>query len=125
MYFVGTARVQSGGQTGTQSVDATIITGPKQQNYLFLYVAKSAQALQRDRETMLSAERTFRAMTNKDLVLARPWKIRLMPFPAGGFTALAKLSAATLPHAEAQLRLLNGAYPDGVIKAGTQVKFIE
>ena len=124
-YFVGTARVQSGGQTGTQSVDATIITGPKQQNYLFLHVAKSAQALQRDRETMLSAERTFKAMTNKDLVLARPWKIRLMPFPAGGFTALAKLSAATLPHAEAQLRLLNGAYPDGVIKAGTQVKFIE
>lgn len=124
-YFVGTARVQSGGQTGTQSVDATILTGPKQQNYLFLHAAKSAEALQRERETLLAAEKTFRALTDKDRLLARPWKIRLAVFPQGGFAQLVKRSAATLPHAEAQLRLINGAYPDGVIKAGTQVKIVE
>ncbi|HPB91744.1 MAG TPA: M48 family metalloprotease [Rugosibacter sp.] len=124
-YFVGTARVQSGGQIGTQSVDATILTGPKQQNYLFLHAAKSAEALQRERETLLAAEKTFRALTDKDRLLARPWKIRLAVFPQGGFAQLVKRSAATLPHAEAQLRLINGAYPDGVIKAGTQVKIVE
>jgi predicted Zn-dependent protease len=124
-YFVGTARAQSGGQTGTQSVDATIITGPKQQNYLFLHAAKSDVILQREREKMLSAERTFRALTEKDRANARPWKIRLTSYPAGGFAALANRSAASLPHAEAQLRLLNGAYPDGVIKTGTLVKIVE
>lgn len=124
-YFVGTARVQSGGQTGTQSVDATLVTGPKQQNYLFLHTAKSTEALQRERETLLAAEKTFRAISDKDRLLAHPWKIRLAAFPSGGFTPLAKRSVATLPHAEAQLRVINGAYPDGVIKAGTQVKVVE
>jgi len=81
--------------------------------------------LQRERETLLAAEKTFRAINDKDRSLARPWKIRLTVFPQGGFAQLAKRSATTLPYAEAQLRLMNGAYPDGVIKAGTQVKMVE
>jgi hypothetical protein len=38
---------------------------------------------------------------------------------------LAKRAPATLPNAEAQLRLLNGAYPDGVVKARSLVKIVE
>ena len=124
-YFVGTARVQSGGQVGTQSVDATIISGPQQKNYLFLHMAKSAAILQRERETMLGAEKTFRAFSEKDRLLARPWRLQPTPFPAGGFAQLAKRAPATLPNAEAQLRLLNGAYPDGVVKVGSLVKIVE
>ncbi|MFZ2628308.1 MAG: M48 family metalloprotease, partial [Rugosibacter sp.] len=124
-YFTGTARVQSGSQVGTQSVDATIISGPQQKNYLFLHMAKSAAILQREREAMLGAEKTFRAFSEKDRLLARPWRLQPAPFPAGGFAPLAKRAPATLPNAEAQLRLLNGAYPDGVVKAGSLVKIVE
>jgi predicted Zn-dependent protease len=123
--FVGTARVKEGGQDVLQQVDVTLLTGPEKHTYLFLHAAKSADALQREREILLAAEKTFRAINDKDRSLARPWKIRLAAFPQGGFAQLAKRSAATLPHAEAQLRLMNGAYPDGVIKAGTQVKMVE
>jgi predicted Zn-dependent protease len=124
-YFVGVARVQSGGQAGTQSVDATIISGPQQKNYLFLHMAKSAVILQRERETMLGAEKTFRALSEKDRLLARPWRLQPVPFPAAGFAQLAKRAPAALPNAEAQLRLLNGVYPDGVIKTGSLVKIVE
>lgn len=124
-YFVGTARAQSGGQAGTQSVDATVISGPQQKNYLFMHMAKSAAILQRERETMLGAEKTFRALSEKDRLLARPWRVQLAPFPAGGFAQLAKRAPATLPNAEAQLRLLNGVYPDGAVKVGSLIKVVE
>lgn len=121
-YFVGTARTQGG---GTQAVDVTLITGPNKQVYLFLHAAKSAAILQRERDTLLAAEKTFRAISEKDRLLARPWHVRQAAFPAGGFAQLAKRSPAGLPYAEAQLRLLNGAYPDGVLKPGTLVKIVE
>ena len=120
-HFVGVARVQS----GTQTVDATLITGPKQQNYLFLHIAKNAAILQREREALLGVEKTFRAMSEKDRILARPWRIKQGAFPAGGFAQLAKRAPAALANAEAQLRLLNGAYPDGMVKPGSLVKMVE
>ncbi|MDO8346530.1 MAG: M48 family metalloprotease [Rugosibacter sp.] len=120
-HFVGVARTQS----GTQAVDATIINGPNNQNYLFLHAAKSAAILQRDRDMLLTAENSFRAISAQDRLLARPWQLRQVAFPAGGFAHLAKRAPASLPDAEAQLRLLNGAYPDGVIKPGMLVKTVE
>jgi predicted Zn-dependent protease len=127
--FVGTARVQANGQpgsqAGTQSVDATIITGPEQQHYLFMHMAKNAAILQRERGTMLAAEKTFRALSDKDRALAKPWRIKVVTFPAGGFAQLGKRAPASLPNAEAQLRLINGAYPDGTVKAGSLVKGVE
>nr|ART37716.1 E168 [uncultured bacterium] len=123
--FVGTARVKEGGQDVLQQVDVTLLTGPEKHTYLFLHVAKSADALRRERETLLAAEKTFRAISDKDRSLARPWRLRLAAMPQGGFAQLVKRSATTLPHPEAQLRLMNGAYPDGVVKAGTKVKIVE
>jgi predicted Zn-dependent protease len=127
--FVGTARVpsngQAGGQGGTQSVDATLITGPRHQHYLLMHMAKSAAILQRERDTILVAERSFRALSDKDRALAKPWRIKVVPYPAGGFAQLAKRSPASLPNAEAQLRLINGAYPDGTLKVGSLVKVVE
>lgn len=124
-YFVGVARVQSGGSVGTQGVDATLITGPRQRNYLLLHLAKNAEILKRERDNMLGAEKTFRALTEQDKALARPWRLKIVPLPAGGFAQLAKQAPAQLPDAEAQLRLLNGVYPAGDIKPGTLVKTIE
>ncbi|MDO8314014.1 MAG: M48 family metalloprotease [Rugosibacter sp.] len=123
--FVGTARVKDGAQEAAQQVDATLVTGPEKHTYLFLHAAKSADALRRERETLLAAEKTFRAISDKDRPLARPWRVRLTAMPQGGFAQLVKRSSTTLPHSEAQLRLMNGAYPDGVVKAGTQVKIVE
>lgn len=127
--FVGTARVQpngqSGSQVGTQSVDATIITGPEQQHYLFMHMAKNMAILQRERGMMLAAEKTFRAISDKDRALAKPWRIKVVTFPTGGFAQLSKRAPASLPNAEAQLRLINGAYPDGTVKAGSLVKGVE
>jgi predicted Zn-dependent protease len=51
--------------------------------------------------------------------------LKIVPLPAGGFAQLAKQAPAQLPNAEAQLRLLNGVYPDGEIKPGTLVKTVE
>jgi predicted Zn-dependent protease len=90
-----------------------------------LHAAKSEAILQRERNMLLATEETFRALGDKDRLLARPWQLRLVAFPAGGFTQLARHAPATLPNAEAHLRLLNGAYPDGVIKPGTLVKVVE
>ena len=123
--FVGTARVQSGGSVGTQSVDATLITGPRQRNYLFLHMAKNAEIFKRERDNLLAVEKTFRALTEQDKALARPWRLKTVPLPAGGFAQLAKQAPAQLPDAEAQLRLLNGVYPAGDIKPGTLVKTVE
>ncbi|AJP48921.1 peptidase [Rugosibacter aromaticivorans] len=123
--FVGTARVKDGAQEGSQQVDATLVTGPDKHPYLFLHAAKSADVLQRERETLLAAEKTFRAINDKDRSLARPWRLCLAALPQGGLAQLAKRSPTTLPHSEAQLRLMNGVYPDGVITPGAQVKVVE
>ncbi len=122
-YFSG-ARQNAQGQS--QNVQATIVTGPQSRNYLLLYAAKDAAALQRAGAQLREAEGSFRALSSADRSAARPWTLRTTTFPRGGFAELAKRSPLTA-NAEQQLRLVNGVYGSnaGDPKPGQPVKVIE
>jgi len=120
--FEGTVRNQQG---QSRSVVATVFSGPASRNYLMLHAARDAAALQRSAAAMNEAERSFRPLSAADRTAARPWAVRVVPYPRGGFAELARRSP--LPErAEAQLRLLNGVYSDGrEPRLGEPVKRIE
>ena len=121
-HFEGAARNAQG---QAQAVRVTIVTGPANRNYLMQYAAKDAAALQRAQPQMVEAESSFRAMSAADHSAARPWTLRTATYPRGGFAELAR--ASPLPvRAEAQLRLLNGAYNGGPEpQPGTLVKVVQ
>lgn len=120
-HFVGTRRNQQG---QTQRIEATVVSGPADRHYLLGYASKDAAALQRAAAQLREAEASFRAMTPADRQAARPWVLKLAPYPKGGFQQLAKPSPWG-PQAEQQLRLINGVYAGGEPKAGQLVKVIE
>jgi predicted Zn-dependent protease len=123
-HFVGTRRNQQG---QSQRVEATVVTGPSNQHYLLVYAGKDAPALQRAAPQLREAEASFRAMTPADRSAARPWVLKLVPYPKGakgGFQQLARQTPwPTL--GEQRLRLLNGLYSGGEPPAGQLVKVIE
>lgn len=121
-HFTGTARNAQG---QSQPVRLTLVTGPGDRNYLLQYAARNAAALQRADAEMLQAEASFRALTAADRSAARPWTVKTVPYPRGGFAELARTSP--LPtQAEAQLQLLNGAYGGGETpKPGQPVKVVK
>lgn len=99
-------------QGQAQPVRLTVVTGPANRHYLLQRAARDAAALQRAAAPLAEAEGSFRAMTAADRSAARPWVLKLAPYPRGGFAELARSSP--LPaQAEAQLRLINGVYGDG------------
>ena len=117
--FTGT---QAGKNGQRQNTDVTLINGPISGVYMFIHAAKDANTLQRNRAQMIETENTFRALTASDKAAARPWSMRTVPLPRGGFAELARSSPITNP--EQQLRLLNGVYAGGDIKPGTPVKTV-
>ncbi|OGB28578.1 MAG: peptidase [Burkholderiales bacterium RIFCSPLOWO2_12_FULL_61_40] len=118
--FTGT-RQNAQGQA--QPLDATVVSGPKDTVYLLQSSAKDAPALQRARASLREAEGSFRAMTAQDRLAAKPWVIRNVAYPKGGFAELAKTSPIANP--EQQLRLINGYYSGGEPKPGQRVKVVE
>ncbi|MBL8326394.1 MAG: M48 family metalloprotease [Rubrivivax sp.] len=122
-HFSGQRR-NAQGQVGT--LIATLANGPGGRMYLFGWDAKDAQALARARGALREAELSFRPMTAADRQAARPWKVKAVPMPAGGFAQLARSSP--LPElALQQLRLLNGVYGTGETdpRPGQMVKVVE
>ena len=111
--FIG-ARQNAQGQL--QSVEATVVNGPGEHAYLLQSQARDAAALQRARAALREA------MTAQDTSAARPWVIKTVVYPKGGFAELAKTSPLDAP--EQQLRLINGFYSGGEPKAGQLVKVI-
>ena len=91
--------------------------------YVLNYAAKDAATLQRARAQMQETQNTFRALNAAERAAAKPWIIRAVAYPRGGFAELARTSP--LPSAEAQLRLVNGFYGGGEPKPGQLVKVIE
>jgi predicted Zn-dependent protease len=120
-HFVGTRRDPQG---QAQRVEATVVSGPANQRYLLGHASKDGAALQRAAAQLREAESSFRAMTPADRSAARPWVLKLLPYPKGGFLQLAK-SSPWGPQAEQQLRLINGVYAGGEPKPGQLVKVIE
>jgi predicted Zn-dependent protease len=109
LHFEGRAR-NSQGQTS--SVMATVAKGPGGQLFLMQYLAKDAAARQRALAALTEAEASFRPLGAADRAAARPWVLRMVPYPKGGFAELARTSPLQ-PQPEARLKLINGAYGDG------------
>jgi predicted Zn-dependent protease len=115
------ARLDAQGKS--QSLEFTLVNGPDSKLYVLQQAAKDAATLQANRAGLREAEGSFRPMNAQDRAGAKPWAIKLQPFPKGGFAELAKRSP--LPNAESQLRLVNGFYGGGEPKAGQMVKVVE
>jgi predicted Zn-dependent protease len=116
-HFVGITRNAQG---QPQPIETTIVTGPNQTNFAFIYAAKDSSAMSRHRAGLVEAEASFRGLSGAERSAAQPWTLRLTPYPRGGFAELARSSP--LPQAEAQLRLINGYYGGGEPKVGDVVK---
>jgi predicted Zn-dependent protease len=99
-------------QGQAQPVHVTIVSGPRQHVFLLQHAARDAASLQRAQAGLREAQGSMRAVTAADRASARPWHVKTVPYPRGGFAELAR--GSPLPTmAEAQLRLLNGAYGGG------------
>ena len=107
--FSGSRRNERG---QTESVRVLLVTGPGNHNYLLHYGARDTAALQRAAAGLAEAQGSFRPLSASERAAARPWVLKTVPYPRGGFAELARSSPLT-PHAEAQLRLLNGSYAGG------------
>lgn len=116
-HFNGTVQGQKG---QVQSAEFTLLAGPNQTTYALLYLAANAAAKQRAMPGLMATEKSFRALSAADAQAARPWQIRLVPFPRGGYAELARHSAVPVR----QLQLLNGSYGRADPPVGRQVKTV-
>jgi predicted Zn-dependent protease len=116
-HFVG-ARKEQNGQS--QPIEATVVTGPQQNTFVMLYLAADAAARNRAMPGLMAAEKSFRAMTTADQQAARPWQVKAVPFPRGGFAELARQS----PVPEKRLQLLNGTWGRSDPAVGQMVKTV-
>ncbi len=118
-HFTGSIQTEG----GQRSIELTVATGAGGQNFIFLYAAKDAATMQRNRTAMREIEGSFRAMSAQDTAAAKPWVLRTAQLPRGGFPELAtRLPLTTLP--EQQLKLINGVYSSGNVAAGVTVKMV-
>lgn len=116
-HFSGTVQGQ---KAQAQAAEFTLLTGPKQATYALLYLAANAAAKQRAMTGLMATEKSFRALTAADAQAMRPWQIRLVPFPRGRYTELARQSAVPAR----QLQLLNGSYGRADPPVGQPVKTV-
>lgn len=123
LHFVGAVR-NSQGQS--KNVNLTVITGPAGHQYLMQYAAKDMATLQRNEALMQEAEGSFRGLSAADRAAARPWVLKPVALPRGGFAELAR-STPLLNQQEARLKLINGAYGDNgqEPKPGQLVKTVQ
>jgi len=115
------ARQNAQGQT--QPLEVTVVSGPDGKLYVLQEAAKDAATLQANRAAMREAEGSFRPLSTQDRTAAKPFAIKLVPYPKGGFAELAK--RVPIANAEQQLRLVNGVYGGGEPKSGQMVKVID
>ncbi len=90
-------------------IEVTLVTGPTNQFYLLQTVARDAAAARRAEAGLREAEASMRPLSASERAAARPWMLKRVAFPRGGFAELARGSPLP-PPAEAQLRLINGVY---------------
>ncbi len=121
-HFVGSVKNKQG---QSQRVELTVVSGPGGRNYLLVYAARDAAALQRASASLRQAEMSFRALTAADRQAARAWVLDTVPMPAGGFEQLARSSLLSGDKV-AQLKLLNGVYGGAAPPApGQLVKIVK
>lgn len=118
--FEGT---RTAAQGAVQPVSATLVTGPSGAIFVLTQAAKNAAVLQAGAGALAQAQNSFRPLSVADRAAARPWTLKTVPYPAGGFAQLAR--SAPLPSAEQQLRLINGFYGGGEPRVGQLVKVVD
>ena len=116
-HFVGARKAQNG---EAQAIEATVVTGPKNNSFVMLYLAADAAARNRAMPGLMAAEKSFRAMTSADQQAARPWMVRTVPVPRGGFAELARQSVVS----DKRLQLLNGTWGRNDPPVGQMVKTV-
>ncbi len=103
------------------AVNATVVNSPSGMPFLLVPGARDANAMAAAREGFAATEMSFRALSAADRAAAKPWVIKTLPYPRGGFAKLAEQSALGTS-GEGQLRLLNGYYGGGEPAVGQRVK---
>lgn len=95
------------------------------QVYQILAAAKSPELLKKHDQNFLATVNSLRKLRSNEQKLAEARKIKVVTAKKGDtFAKLAKNSPLS-SHAEEQLRLLNGLYPDGEPTPGKPVKIVE
>lgn len=122
-HFTGT-RVPSQGQGQGANMVVTVATGPGNRAFLFQYAGADVQAVNRSRAALREAELSFRPLSAADRAAAKPWVLRTVPFPRGGYAQLARNTPLT-QYGEQQLKLLNASYGEGDPPVGAMVKVVE
>ncbi len=120
-HFVGTRQNEKGQNVG---IESTIATSANNSQYVFVYAARDANSMAKNRNGIQETEASFRPISAADRQLAKPWNLRLVPYPRGGFAEMARTSPLGA-NAEQQLRLLNGYYGGGEPKTGELVKVVQ
>ena len=118
--FVGQRQNAQGEAVALQ---VTLVSGPADTVYLLQSTGKDGLALQRASTGLREAEASFRALTPQDRAAARPWVLKTVAYPRGGFAELARTSP--LSSALPQLRLINGYYGSGEPQPGQAVKLVD
>jgi predicted Zn-dependent protease len=116
--------VRQGEQGQQEPIEATIVTGPNNANYAFIYAAKDRNAMSRHGRGIVETEASFRPLSPSERAAAKPWSLKVVPYPRGGFAELAR-SSPMGSNAEGQLRLVNGFYGGGEPKVGEPVKIVQ
>ena len=115
--------VRANAQGQPEQLLVTVVSGPGNNRFVLVWSARDAAALQRSRSQLQQAQDSFRALTVADRAAARPWVLRTVAYPAGGFAEIARRSPLDSPLAH--LRLLNGVYGGGEPRLGQRVKVVE
>ena len=113
---------RAGGQGRAEPLVVSVVSGPGSNRFVLVWSGKDVAAQQRAQSQLIEARNSFRPMTTADQAEARPWTLRSVPYPAGGFAELARRSP--LEAAEQHLRLINGVYGGGEPRPGQLVKVV-
>ncbi len=109
---------------GKQDTRITALFKGKQV-FQILAAAKDPSLLEKHDKDFLATANSLRKLRNNEKALAKARKIKLITAKKGDtFAKLAKNSPLS-SHAEEQLRLLNGMYPDGEPSPGKPIKIVE
>lgn len=90
--------------------------------YLFIAAVRGRASLETEDQRFLEVIRSYRPLKADERKLAEPVRLHLVRAKAGQSLAALTKEVPQQGDGEAQLRLLNGLYPDGVPRAGDWLK---
>ncbi|MGH8495667.1 MAG: M48 family metalloprotease [Gammaproteobacteria bacterium] len=93
--------------------------------YIVAGATKDAGGAESADAAMLETIRSFRPLTAEEMKLAEPNEINIIQVEPGMTIESLAADSPVPGYAEEQLRLMNGLYPDGELKAGELIKTVE